>query len=201
MSAAQDQHAFIEKVLSKTGWTQTDLANRAGIDPSTLSRFLTKGRDGHALRAHTIQRIANASGLVPGKVQLPPTAGFSEDEAMPYIFATEDARTLAIRTLCSERPNIDAWTLKSNALDGLGYRSGDVLLVSLNETPHAGDIVCAQIYDWTKSKAETVFRLFQPPVLLAATSDTALLKPHLITDNNVVVKGVVLHMLRARQNH
>ena len=201
MSAAQDQHAFIEKVLSKTGWTQTDLANRAGIDPSTLSRFLTKGRDGHALRANTIQRIVNASGLVPGEVQLLPTDGFSEDEAMPYIFATEDARTLAIRTLCSERPNIDAWTLKSNALDGLGYRSGDVLLVSLNETPHAGDIVCAQIYDWTKSKAETVFRLFQPPVLLAATSDTALLKPHLITDNNVVVKGVVLHMLRARQNH
>ncbi len=201
MSSVEEQHLFIEKVLAKTGWSQTDLANRAGLDPSTLSRFLSRGRDGHALRPNTIQRIANISGLAFGQAVVPEIEGFAEDEAAPYLYTNDDPRSSAVRTLCGEGQNIDAWTLTSRALEGLGYRIGDVLLVSLNETPLAGDIVCAQIYDWTKSKAETVFRLFQPPVLLAATSDNTLLKPHLITENNVVVKGVVLHTLRSRRNH
>jgi transcriptional regulator with XRE-family HTH domain len=191
MSISYDQHQFIETVLARTGWSQTDLANRAGLDPSTLSRFLTKGRDGHALRASTIQRISTVSGLPFGNS--PQVQSLSESEAEPYIFASEDGRAAAVKILIGNHSNVDAWTLNSRAIENAGFKPGDVLIVGLNETPLAGDIVCAQIYDWTKDQAETVFRIFQPPALISASADVSLLKPYLLSD-----KGVVLHSLRSR---
>jgi transcriptional regulator with XRE-family HTH domain len=198
MSSTQDQHEFIETVLAKTGWSQTDLANRAGLDPSTLSRFLTKGRNGHALRASTIQRISSASGIAFGASAPIENHGMAESEADPYIFGPEDSRSAAIRALCGNRENVDAWTLNSRAIENVGYKPGDILIVGLGETPLAGDVVCAQLYDWVKGRAETVFRIYQPPALIAATSDVSLLKPYLVSDNAVAVKGVVLHSLRSR---
>ncbi len=197
MDAGEDQHKFIETVLTKTGWSQTDLANRAGLDPSTLSRFLTKGRDGHALRASTIARIAKASGVRFGKD--PTIQGLSDREAEPFEFDSFDSRTAAIKVLCGSDQNIDAWTLNSRALENIGYKPGDVLLVSLNETPHTGDIVCAQIYDWSKDQAETIFRLYQPPALLSASNDMSLLTPYVLGDSAVIIKGVVMHALRSRK--
>jgi SOS-response transcriptional repressor LexA len=94
--------------------------------------------------------------------------------------------------------NLDPWTLKSRALESAGYLPGDILLVALGETPVAGDIVCAQIYDWNAGKAQTVFRLFQPPYLIAATTEASLLRPHVVDDEKVVIKGVVMNSLRGR---
>ena len=200
MTTDHDQHRFIEKVLAKTGWSQTDLAHRAGLDPSTLSRFLTKGRDGHALRSSTIQRIASASGISLGESE-PQVAGLAEAEASPYISGPREARNAAIKALQQGYENLDAWELNSRALENAGYKQGDVLLVGLGETPLTGDVVCAQIYDWNTGKAQTVFRLYQPPALVAATTDASLLKPYLVSDNAVAIKGVVLHCLRSRNNH
>ncbi len=196
MSDELSQHEFIATVLAKTGWSQSDLAARAGLDPSTLSRFLSKQRDGHALRPNTIQRIASASGIKFGVTA--PLEGFSESEALPYEYVEQDRRAVAIKLLCSQHENCDAWILQNRSIENLGYRKGDVLIVGLNETPHVGDVVCAQIYDWNKGGAETIFRIYQPPALIAATQDTSLLKPFLLGDNSVVIKGVVLHSLRSR---
>lgn len=198
MTLSDDQFDFITTVLTKTGWSQTDLAHRAGLDPSTLSRFLTKTRGGHALRASTLQRIATASGLPYGETKPQQTSGFEESEAEPYLYAEEDGRTIAIRALCGNHKNVDAWTLSSHAIEGLGYRAGDILLVGLGENPVPGDVVCAQIYDWNKGRAETIFRLYQPPALIAVTQDINLLKPYILGDNTVAIKGVVLHTLRSR---
>jgi transcriptional regulator with XRE-family HTH domain len=199
MSTAADQHKFIQDVLAKTGWSQTDLAHRAGLDPSTLSRFLTKGREDHALRASSMQRIATASGVPFGDIAPATENGLAESEAAPFVFRAEDPRTTALRLLSSNRQDVDAWTLTSRALENIGYRPGDILLVGLNENPVPGDIVCAQIYDWTKGQAETIFRLYQPPALIGSSNDPDLLKPFLLGDNAVAIKGVVLHTLRSRQ--
>jgi transcriptional regulator with XRE-family HTH domain len=198
MFDSSDQHAFIANVLAKTGWSQTDLASRAGLDPSTLSRFLSKGREGHALRPNTIQRIAQASGIGFNSKASPESSGMSEGEAKPYEFIEQDRRAVAIRLLCGQHENSDAWILKSRSLESLGHLPGDILIVGLNETPYVGDVVCVQVYDWVKSAAETLFRIYHPPALIAATQDANLLKPYLIGDNAVVVKGVVLHSLRSR---
>lgn len=198
MQSPTEQHAFIAEVLTKTGWSQSDLASRAGLDPSTLSRFLTKDREGHALRASTIQRIAKASGFAFDKIPKTHQEGLAETEADPYVFNLDDPLADAIHALRSRGRNIDPWILKNRALESSGYRPGDILLVGLSETPHVGDVVCAQIYDWKKGQAETVFRLYQPPALISSTTIESLQTPYLLADTSVVVKGVVLHSLRSR---
>ena len=199
MQSPAEQHALIADVLDKTGWSQSDLASRAGLDPSTLSRFLTKDREGHALRVSTIQRIAKASGLAFDKTPQMIQEGLAETEAVPYVFNLDDPLADAVHALRGKGRNIDPWILKNRALESSGYRPGDILLVGLSETPHVGDVVCAQIYDWKKGQAETVFRLYQPPALISATTDASLQIPYLLSDTAVVVKGVVLHSLRSRQ--
>lgn len=199
MSSAEDQHRFIEEILNRTGWSQTDLAHRAGLDPSTLSKFLTKGRDGHALRASTMKRISHAVGPTKNQSQMPPANGFSESEVMHYVFDSNTDGGAVFDALRASSPNIDAWILNSRALEGLGYHIGDILFVGLSETPRPGDVVCAQIYDWEKGRADTVFRLYLPPALVSATTEAGLLKPFLLADKAIVIKGVVLHTLRSRK--
>ncbi len=199
MSQEDDQRAYLASVMERTGWNQTELAQRAGLDPSTLSRFLNGGREGHALRPGTIRKIQAASGLTASGEIIPPAAqGFAESEASPLEVTAQSPLNAIIAALGQGRVNIDPWTLQSRALEGAGYRPGDIFLVALDETPAAGDVVCAQIYDWTKGRAETLFRIFQPPYLIAATGDPQLMRPHLVDDGAVTIKGVVLHSLRGR---
>jgi transcriptional regulator with XRE-family HTH domain len=198
MSDDPGHRAFLLRVLATTGLTQTQLAHRAGLDPSTLSRFLTEGREGHTLRASTLRKIEQATGVPLDETAGVPNHGFAESEAAPLVVDTASPLQRIVAILAASGANIDPWTLHSPALEGAGYRRGDILLVSLGETPASGDIVCAQIYDWAKGRAETVFRMFQPPYLVAATSDPAFLRPHLVEDGKVVIKGVVVHSIRSR---
>jgi transcriptional regulator with XRE-family HTH domain len=204
MPLEDDHRAFIVRIMDLTGWTQTELAQRAGLDPSTLSRFLSGSRSGHALRASTIRKLEAISGLSFGPkhdqtADDSGAAGFAEPEAVPLSMAEANPLRQAIEALSrGKNNNIDPWTLRSRALEGAGYRPGDILLVALGETPIQGDVVCAQIYDWTKGRAETVFRLFQPPFLVAATTDTNLMRPFVVDDGAVSIKGIVIHTLRER---
>lgn len=199
MTAEGNHREYILRVLEKTGLTQTQLANRAGLDPSTLSRFLSVEREGHTLRPSTLRKIETATG-VPASATAPEPAhgGFSEPEATPYEVKPASPLERIIAVWASEGSNVDPWILKGKALEGAGYRTGDILLVSLGLPPAAGDVVCAQVYDWAKGQAETIFRIFQPPFLVAATADPRLMKPHLIDDGNTAIKGVVIQSIRER---
>ncbi len=201
MQEKPDQRSYVLKVLERTGWNQTELAKRAGLHPSTLSRFFTAPPGAQALRASSISRIAQVSGI-PMSAGDEPSAheasGMAESEAQPLangITALADTILAALRT---EAGAVDAWRLNSRALELAGYRPGDVLFVKLGAPPLKGDVVCAQVYDWVNNRTETVFRLFEPPYLITATADISRLKPLALDDENVAVKGTVLHALRSR---
>lgn len=195
-----EQRNYLQNVMRRTGWTQSELALRAGLDPSTLSRFLTGDREGHALRGSTIRKIESVSGIGFGLAPpATPLEGFAETEAEPILIEASSPLDAVVAALTRGRSNVDPWTLKSRALEGAGYRPGDILLVALDETPLAGDVVCAQLYDWNSGRAETVFRIFQPPYLVAASPDPALMRPHVVDDAAVQVKGVVINTIRNRR--
>lgn len=199
MQDKPDQKNFILEVLASTGWSQTDLAKRAGLDPSTLSRFLSSPKSGTSLRPSTIRQIEKVVGMSMSRGEPDPVAenpGMAEAEQTPVLRGSV-AEVLQAHLSAGGKP-VDAWTLKSRALELSGYHPGDLLLVRLGETALRGDIVCAQIYDWSQRQAETVFRIFDPPYLLAATSDISLLRPIEIDRENIAIKGVVLHSLRSR---
>lgn len=196
----KDQRTYIQNVMQRTGWTQSELALRAGLDPSTLSRFLTGDREGHSLRSSTIRKIESVSGISFGAapVTAPAQEGFAAPEAEPIRIEASSPLDAVVAALTRGRANVDPWTLRSRALEGAGYRPGDILLVALDETPLAGDVVCAQLYNWDSGRADTVFRIFQPPYLVASSPDPVLMRPHVVDDASVQIKGVVINTIRNR---
>jgi transcriptional regulator with XRE-family HTH domain len=194
-----DHRQYVRSIIAKSGWNQTELARRAGIDPSTLSRFLASTSAG-LLRPSTIQRLEHVSGLsVDGKELSDSASGFAESDAVPLPAPSDERLKNAIAALTCGRGPVDAWTLKSRSVEQAGYRSGDILLVRLGETALTGDLVCAQVFDWARSKAETVFRIFAPPFLVAATPDPGLYPPHDTSNDKVLIKGVVIASIRMRE--
>jgi transcriptional regulator with XRE-family HTH domain len=207
MPTAEDkQRAFVESVIERTGWSQTELARRAKVDPSTLSTFLSGRREGHLLSVRTISKIEQASGfhIVGGLAEPPaeappmPPRGFRDVDATPYKSGQDapGAIDTAIRSMLTGRNAVDAWVLRSRALEGVGYQPGDILVVDMNGTPRPGDVVCAQIYDLTRGGAETVFRIYEPPCLVAASCDRRTTRPYILDTSHVTIKGVVTASLR-----
>ena len=72
----------------------------------------------------------------------------------------------------------------------------DIVIVSLNEPPKPGSVICAQSYRWSEGRAETIFRIYEPPYIVAATRDTTLRRPMLVDNDRVIIKGVVIAQLR-----
>jgi len=180
-------------------WRVAELARRTGVDPSTFSKFKNDPDNKQQLEPSTIALIEEATGLRAYEMSVhSKPRGLAESESARY-----DAEPLtvidgAVKALKGERNGIDPWVLKSRCLEAGGYLPGDVLMVDLNARPEPGDIVCAQVYD-RNGKAETVFRIFEDPFLVAATLDRSIMKPWLVDNDRVVVRGVVIASFRERR--
>jgi len=191
------QRLWLDFVLREMNVSRTELARRADIDPSTLTKFVNSPT-GAAMAAKTQAAIEQVSGLLFaqfGSDDWRPR-GLKESEATPYV--AEPAGPLtndAIAAIKQGRNAVDAWVLRSRAMEDLGYLPGDILLVDLNERAVAGDVVCAQIYH-PGMRAETIFRLYEKPWLVGAGPESR--RPIAVDDDHVVIKGVVVAMLRPR---
>lgn len=200
MEPTRDEiRAWLNSVLTKTGDTPSALARRAGLATTTLTRFLNDPA-APMLQLRSIAKIAHVAGVQPIGVPAfsqsnTPARGMTEPEGLPII-DTEDQLAEVLRLLVGGRNAADPWRLTTRALEEAGYLPGDIIIVDLNRLPVAGDVVCAQAYKWAEGKAETVFRLFEPPYLVAASRDLALRRPLLVDNNQVIIKGVVTEMLR-----
>lgn len=191
------QLAWVNAILAETKWKPARLARQAGIDHSTLGKFLNDKLNVSQLNSMTVEKIAAAVDLPP--YQTTRTAkprGLAESEAQP--FDDESAVTalrLALEALKGGKNSVGAWTLNSRALENVGYIPGDILIVDKNASPAMGDTVCAQVYD-RAGRAETIIRLYEDPFLVAASLDRTLMRPMLIDNERVVVTGVVVASLR-----
>ena len=189
------QLAWLDTIMRSTGLTLTEIARRTGLAPSTLTRFKARDDAGHTLTSKTVQKIETSVGIpaydTRAKPKLVPDL---EEEASPFVLGDTPGEVMvqALKALVRLNNNIDLWSLKTPALRALGYHPGDVLVVDRQRDPTGDDAVCAQIYDWRRGTAETVFRVFKPPYLLSADIEGAPLKPLLVDNENVAIKGVVV---------
>jgi transcriptional regulator with XRE-family HTH domain len=192
---------WLAQALEKTGQTPSALARHAGLATTTLTRFLND-RDAPMLSLRSIAKIAHVSGMQPAglPVSTGQPRGLAEAEAEPYA-ASDDRIDRAVAALINGRNATDPWMLKTRAIEARGYLPGDIVIVDLNRKPEKNDIVCAQVYQWNAGKAETIWRLFDPPYLIAACFDPALAeqlqRPLLVDNDRVLIKGVVTSCLRA----
>jgi hypothetical protein len=203
---AQAQREWLRGLAPSTGKSLSAIADEIGVARSTLTKKLRPTDEGvEVLHATIVDKIVTRYSVPPPAYATAPTApprraGLAEDAA-PYVSADSAGPVaLAVRALVGTRRNADPWVIKTRALEGIGYLPGDVVIVDLNAVPRAGDAVCAQVIDWPTSRAETVMRLYQPPYLVAASFDRRLLKPLLVEDDRVIIKGVLLpHRLRTEE--
>lgn len=197
----QEQVAWVRAIMTYLGVSATELARRAKLAPSTLHRPLNEPDYPGVLSGRTLAAIAAVADVRP--LEYPARMrGLSEPEASAYqLSAKVDAADnvgRAVRELIAGRNGRDAWVAQSHALDLVGVLPGDIVIVDLNLQPKARDIVCAQIYDWSGTRTETVFRVFDPPYLLVRSTRVDD-KPLTVDGASVVIKGVVTAILRAHR--
>lgn len=198
-TSKDEQVAWIRAVMAYLGVTATQLARRAKLAPSTLHRPLYDADYPGMISGRSLAKVAEVAGLKPLEFPVRATT-FSEPETSPYappdVLNPTDYFHRAIRDLCAGRNGRDPWIMRGYALDLSGILPGDVLIVDMNIQPKAGDIVCAQIYDWSRQKAETVMRRYDPPYLVARSMREPNHKPLLVDDENVIIRGVIGPVLR-----
>lgn len=192
----EQQLAWLDNITASSGLTVTDIARRARLNPSTLTRFRAQNDSGHTLTSRTVKKIEEATGVPAYEQRARPrlVQAFNEVEASPYSFdeKTQDMLVEALRTLVARSNSIDLWTLKTQTLTAVGYSEGDILVVDRDLIPRAGDVVCAQRYDWRRGTAETIFRVYRTPYLLTANSQGDPGIPEVVDGENIVIKGVIV---------
>lgn len=189
--------------MAHLGISANELARRAKLAPSTIQRPLNDPAWPNVLSGRTLSAIAEIAGLKP--LEFPSRTGagsFGEPEAVPFQFDQEaDAIgsnvDRAVRELCKGRNGRDPWVMRSNLLEMSGILPGDILIVDMNITPRQKDVVCAQLYQWSLMKAETVFRVYEPPYLLTNSGATS--KPVAVDGQDVMIRGVVDGLVRPRR--
>lgn len=203
MNETLDQQLdWVRADMKHLGVTANGLATRAGFRASTIQKPLNDPDWPHALSGTTLAKIARVAGVKPMEFPNRPT-GSGEAEATAFVFGeVSDAIgsniDRAVRELTRGRAGRDPWVLHSYALESSGYLPGDILIIDRNITPAPKDVVCAELYQWTGSKAETVFRLYEPPYLLTNSVRVGIQKPLLVDNDHVVIKGVVDGLVRPR---
>ena len=191
------------------GVTAEDIGRELGRDRSVVSRIYV-GRQRMTLdQAQVFARVlevpledvlSHAGVLEPAEAPLA-APGFAESDVAPWVGnggTTARVRPVATSLGC-DRPGVDVWTVKSLAMAAGGYLPGDQLLVDTHQSERcrAGDVVIAQRYDAQSGTAETVLRRFEPPVLVAASTDPAEGRVLVVDGTNVVIRGKVVASWRA----
>jgi hypothetical protein len=207
LTTAKLHRDWLRRLPELTGKSRTAIADEIGIARTTLTKPLKPTDPGTStLNATTIEKIvirygipgpgsADDPGVIPGK-----KAALAQD-AQPYVASEGGSFETAVRALVGDRMNVKPWRIETRAVEMEGYLPGDVVLVELGAKPHHGDIVCAEVFDLERGRADTVMRVFEEagPVklLVAKTMDPKLQRSLVVDGDRVAVRGVLWpHRLR-----
>lgn len=195
---SDEQRGWLRAIVAHTGLAPSALAKKAGVSAPTLTVFLNNPEAKHALSARTVSKIEAATGMRYGPD--PRTVSMrQEQDAIPFRPQEGPEEFRLVIEAFGKANGIAPWLLKSRVIESAGYLPGDLLLVDFNRPHQPGDIVYAEIYDWPRSRANSIFRIWEPPSLITATNDASLRKPFVVDNQNITIKGVVIASVRPRQ--
>jgi len=95
--------------------------------------------------------------------------------------------------------SVSLWRMKSTALEGLGVRSNDYLVVALDAQPRHQDIVLAEVKDWDRPESHVIFRQFlakPQPMLVAVTGRDSVPFDGFYVDRGTKIAGVAVGLWR-----
>ena len=193
------QRSWLEAVIDRSGVTATQIARTGRLNPSTLTRFLQDEERATVLSTATIAAVAEATGEQPPAdllaLDAPPLPPVARRETEAEVWRDGPGAT-PIRAMIAGDPNLSAWTIGSDLLTLAGVRRGDVVVIDQRVVPRDGDVVCAQVENGYG--AQTMFRLWRPPMLIAAAADPMAARPELVDNERVRIAGVVVGLFRVR---
>lgn len=189
------QREWLENAIRRSGVSPSKLATIAGISDTTLTRFLNDSHGG-LLSPLTIERVAGATGIAPpgqghGEVNALTDNGaiLGHGDAPPQIIA-------ALESLTSGNDAMQVWRCGNDELALARIRPDDFLVADHSATAAPNDIVLAKVNDGQSIR--TVFRLYQPPMLVGAAADPTAVRPEIVDGARVSILGVVVNLLRSR---
>lgn len=192
-----DLQAWLREVLAKHDETPTGLARRAGLAQSTLTRFLNDPA-APMLSLRSVLKIAQIVGETP--LGVPQTATIQPREEAERFTPSAPEVEAAIAALTAEKQDkqsISVWELQTRALELAGYLPGDLLIVDASAAPAEGDVVCAT-HRHGPTRTDIIWRLYEPPFLVAASTRPAYRRPLIVGVDDVSLSGVVVATLRLR---
>jgi SOS-response transcriptional repressor LexA len=188
----------------KVGITADAIADVLGRDRSVVSKILS-GKQRMTLEwaqafAKALQvevaTVLEKAGVADAPTVQAVTPGFAESDAAPWVAGPEPAGAREVTNVAAAlgggRPGVDVWRVKGQAMALSGLLAGDFMLVDTHQAERVkpGDVVLAQVYN--PRGATTVLRRYEPPVLVAATTDPAEGRVHVVDGINVVIRGKVV---------
>lgn len=185
---------WIAAIVSKKQITRTELARRAGLSHSTISRATSDDDYRINFRADTISKLAEIGGILPpaaiAQGEAGSAQGFAEPEATPW--GGQPDKNLG--------PGQSIWTVHTQAMSPMGLMPGDRFILDQSMTPQTRDIIMVQVYDHQTGSAESLLRVFADgfavtPLYLVDGS------PRIWIDGtHATVMGVVIESWRTRQS-
>lgn len=183
-----------DKIADRVGRSRSNVSN---IYAGTQRMSMDWARAFAAELDVSLDEVMLHAGLLDEDEAAAMAPGFSEGDATPYASAPgirKDRAQARAAVFGGDRPGVDVWTVQSRACLFNGLLPGDSVLVDTHqsERARAGDLVLAQIYDYSTGSARTVLRRFEPPVLVAASPDPADNGVHVVDGRNVLIRGRII---------
>ena len=201
MNTQSDTKRWIAAIAQHLQLSASELARRAGLATSTITRYLNDQTGAIGISQRSLDAISQYSGFLPH--QMPGAArahGFSEPEAVPYSYDATEVRPEwldgAVAAVIGDATHKAAWVMKSSALDMIGIMPRDIMVIDMNRSPSAKDIVCVQITDFATGSAETLFRYYDAPFAVARSAKLGHIKPLLVDNEAIQIRGVVVASFR-----
>lgn len=189
----------------KAGVTADEIGRELGRDRSVVSRIYTGRQRMSADQAKVFAKVLNIplsdvlkrAGILDDQDAVTISPGYAESDVTPLNqrWTSKAAEGEAfVRLLGAEREGTAMWMVKSRAMSLGGLLPGDQLIADKNSSSRArsGDTVIAEKYDHRAGSSVLLLRRFEPPVLVSASDNPEDQRVHVVDDNIVTIKSVVI---------
>ena len=203
MDERQEKLDWLKQALVNTGLKASPFAEKAGVAPATLTKFLKTPELITPPSDRIMKTLAEAHNLSGyGYEGDANPNGFNEEGSHPLSpldVGEEEYERLTQLTYTCNSGNFHV--IEGNGLENLHIKHGDVVIVDHNRPPKENDIVCLSLRDEENFTAKTIFRLYVPSgsvtACITATNDPSIHNKVIFVDGiNVKIYGVVEKVIR-----
>ncbi len=192
----QSYKDWIAQLMAEHNVTASELARRAGLAESTLTRLMSDTGSGNLPREGTIAKIERAFNTRRPVIQTTNIPAGARGVIQDPRVSTKEIAGILSAAAANDLSALEAYMVADRALDLKGYMPGDVLLIDTEKRPENGDIVAVSFGSPTQSTGRVSLRIYDTLFLISHSTDDSLRRPILNEPGRVQLVGVVQMAVR-----